>query len=491
MGTPFKTGEAREIPFTDFAPDLERDAKGIILDAQGAFPTVSGYQAFNQALPHIYGPLPETPTGATVGLYSTGAIQHFAGGYQHLYGLQGTMDDPASVWTQIDGLGPNAQFQAGKWRFAQYNDDMIAVGDMNVLPQVASGPAGGFGILPGGPPQGATIVLAVNSQVMMFVGNTWYVSAIGTDRVWVTNTGSPINGTQVQSGFAPITDFPGPVVAAQVLYRQVVVFKNQGIWLMSYVGGDAIWSVQIISDVNGTWTQECTMAIPEGIAFFGLDDFYLCTGYTPVRIPNNLKEWFFDTADPSQFAKMTSRYDPYHAIGYWHFVSKQPPFAGVPDRFVAYNFRAKRWAPGYLNTPCVPIPNYHFTSNADINGFYFDTSNVLQTFRGPAGNMRILTGYMGEPGKITQLMAVRPKYTNFPASESLQAFHVQALGRPDRQGSPATLGQDRWFYLRQSARYHRVQLEVSGSLTMTGTENLLAGAEVTGFALQARETGDR
>jgi len=491
MSSPYQTGKSKEVDFSDFAPDKDRDTPGIILDAQGAFPTIAGYQALNQPLPHVYGALPESPTGSTIGNYSTGEIAHFAGGYSHLYAVSGNLNAPASIWVQDDSLGPTGSFQAGKWRFAQYNNDMIAVGGQLVKPQVAKSSAGGFAPLAGAPPVGATIVLAVNSQVMMFVGNTWYVSAIGSDTVWVTNTGSPINGTQVQSGFAPITDYPGDVVAAQEIFRQVVVFKNRGIWLMSYVGGDSIWSVQPISDANGTWSQECTMVIPEGIAFFGLDDFYLCTGYTPQRIPNNLKEWFFDTADPSQFINMTSRYDPYHAIGYWHFVSKQPPFAGIPDRFVAYNFRAKRWVPGYLNTPCVPIPNYHFGSDSDINGFYFDTNNVLQTFRGPAGAMRLLTGYIGSPGYVSALMRVRPKYNILPASQSLQGFHVGFLGEIDKQGPAGVVGRHNWFYLRQSDKYHRVQLEVSGSTLQTGTENLLAGAEVCGLAYEAREAGDR
>lgn len=491
MGS-FRAGaKAVEVPIGDFAPDGPHDAQGIILDAQGAFPTTAGLQAFNQPLPHIYGALPGTPTGSTVGNYSTGEVQHFAGTADHLYALQGMMDDPASAWAQIDGIGLRS-LQAAKWRFAQFNDDLIAVGGNNVPPQVAHGPYGGFSPLGGSPPVGAGIVVAVNSQVMMFQGNTWYVSAVGGDNTWVTSFGSPINGTQVQAGFAPITDEPGNITAAQVLFRQVVAFKNVGIWLMSYVGGDGIWSTQLISNENGTWTQEATHVVPDGIAFFGLDDFYLCTGYTPQRIPNRFKEWFFDTADPAQFPNMTSRYDPYHAISYWHFVSKNPPFAGVPDRFVAFNWRAQRWAPGYLNTPCVPIPNFHFSATTDINGFYFDTQNILQTWRGAAGSMRVLTGYSGTPGKITQLMRVRAKYNSYPSVEQLQPFHVDYIGQVDKLGQAAVTGRDDWFYLRQSDRYHRIQLEASGAkFPPQNPQNVQAGAEVTAVAFEFREAGDR
>ena len=233
------------------------------------------------------------------------------------------------------------------------------------------------------------------------------------------------------------------------------------------------------------------MIIPEGIAFLGLDDFYLCTGYTPQRIQNNLKEWFFDTADPALLFTVTSRYDVYHAIGTWHFVSKNPPFAGVPDRYVSYNFRAQRWATGYLNTPCVPIPNYHFGSPTDVNGFYFDTNNVLQTFRDAPGTMRLLTGYMGESGHKTQLLQVRPKYSYFPKHDSIQGFHVDSVGLEDVQGPVGMRSAGHWFKMRQTDRYHRLQLEITGTTAPVLADNLQVGAEISGLAFEFREAGTR
>ncbi len=479
----YKRGAAKELPIVDFAPDQPWDTPGILLDCQGAMPTIQGYQAMNSALPHVYGALPELPTGSAVATYSDKTPQHWAGGTAHLWRMSGMMDDPASTWVQADTQGP-VPFNAAKWRFAQFGDDLIAVGGNSVLPQVANGAGGTFATLGGNPPVGATLVVSVNSQVMMFLGDTWYVSAIGSDNSWNAST-------QTQAGNAPITDLPGDVIAAQPLYRNVVAFKNVGIWLGSYVGGASIWGFQFISSNNGTWCQEATMAIPEGVAFFGLDDFYVTTGYTPQRIPNNLKEWFFDTADPAFFPSMTSRYDVYHAIGYWHFVSKVAPAAGVPDQYIAYNFRAGRWANGYLQTTCVPIPNFHFGDPTDINGFYFDTDNVLQTFRGPPGPMRLLTGYLGMPRKLSQLLGVRPKYSLYPASQTLQAFHVRDIGQQDVAGPAGVMGKGGWFYLRQTDRYHRVQLATVGNATQPIGENIQVGPEVSAFAYEWRESGDR
>ena len=479
----YRRGEPVEVQIKDFAPDKDLDSPGTLLDIQGAIPTFKGFQCLNQALPHIYGPLPSKAIGSTIGLYDGITPQFWAGTTNHLYRAFGTLDDPSSLWVQADRMGA-LSFNAAQWRFAQFNDDLIAVGGASVPPQVAVGPTGIFDVLGGGPPTGASVVVAVNSQVMMFSGNSWFVSAIGTDNNWTPST-------QTQAGFAQITDFPGPVVAAQPLFRNVVAFKNLGIWLMNYVGGFQIWSVQLVSDINGTWSQESTMLTPEGIAFLGLDDFYITTGYTPQRIPNSLKEWFFDTASAQYFPFITSRYEPYNAIGYWHFVSKTAPNPPICDRFVAYNFRAGRWGSGYLQTPCVPTPNFHFLFPAQINGFYFDQNNVLQTFRGTPGTMRVLTSYMGKSGKLSQLLRVRPKFDFYPVTETMRAFHVNSLGGQDVAGPVAMLGQDGWFYLRQTDRFHRVQLETVGGTTAQLGAEVNTGAEVTGFSFEYREAGDR
>src|SRR5579872_6810252 len=168
----YKRGAAKELPIVDFAPDQPWDTPGIVLDCQGAMPTVQGYQAMNSALPHVYGALPELPTGSAVATYSDKTPQHWAGGAAHLWRMSGMMDDPASTWVQADTQGP-VPFNAAKWRFAQFGDDLIAVGGNSVLPQVANGAGGTFATLGGNPPVGATLVVSVNSQVMMFLGDTW------------------------------------------------------------------------------------------------------------------------------------------------------------------------------------------------------------------------------------------------------------------------------------------------------------------------------
>ncbi len=471
----YQSGKAVEVPISGFAPDSDLATKGILLDTQNAIPTSRGYQCMNSPVPLFSNALPETPIGSSVVWHSTQGPQHWAGGVNHLYRPTGIS---SGFWEQADAQGA-ASFGAKSWQFAQFEDDVLAVGGGSVPPQVAVYPLGTMQNLGGGAPAGASLVLAVNSQVMMFVGNTWYVSAIGADNDWAPSI-------QTQSGSAPLLDSPGVVVEAARLYRNVVAFKNNAIWFGSYVGGSAIWSWQMISSWNGTWGAGCAIELPDSVAFLGLDDFYYTTGYTPQRLPNQLKEWFFDTADQTQLVATQSAYDAYHAVAFWFFVSKAAT-TRYPDQFVAFNTRSQLWARGYLSTPSVPSPN---TPDSLIHLRYFDSSNNLQVLQGPPGAARYVTGFYGVPGKLSQAMRVRPKYSVHPQTQTLRAYHASSLGQLARTGPVGVLSNDGWFNLRQTARYHQIELSTVGSV-VPADPRLDSGAEVTAFTFEFREAGDR
>lgn len=466
-----------DIQIGDFAPDLDPAApsmgQGTLLDMNFAFPTLKGYQALNSPEPYIATPLPGIPTGSTIAYYSDGTTAIFAGTKDHLYRAFG------STWVQADTNGAVSLGATSRWRFAQFNDDLIAVAG-NVAPQVATGSAGVFAPLGGGPPFGATSVVSVNAQVLMFAGPNWYASALGTDNDWTPDI-------QTQAGQGTLYDYPGVIVGCAPIFRNVVAFKNTATWLGSYVGGQAVWSWQLIADLTGTWGQESIIVLPEAVAFLGSDDFYMITGYAPAAIPNNLKEWFFDIADPTQLASTLQRYDPYHGVMWWYFVSKQAVTPGQCDRYVNYSVRAQRWGSGYLNVTSVPAPN---TQPGVTTGLYFDAANTLQSYTGQPGIMRLLTGYFGQSGKLGQIMRVRPRYNVSPVSQTLQTFYTDTIGQPDTAGQPGVLGADGWFYFRNYSRWHRWQLSTVGSM-LGVTVNTDVGAEVSAFSYEYREGGIR
>ena len=276
--------EVPEIPMADFQPDSSPTTPGIIIDAQGAFPSTNGFQCLNSpmAVPVAHVP-PANPIGMALAYFSDGTAAVYAASptniYNIVYNASGVLTSGA--WSECD----NGQTFAAtsRWKFFQFGDDVIAVA-AGVAPQVASGSAGQFSALAGSPPFGATDGVSAGGVAFLFKGQQWFSSATGADNSWVPNI-------QTQAGTGFLYDFPGPETACATLYRNIIVFKQNAIWLGQFQGqSTAPWSFQLISDFTGTWGQGCICLLPNSIAFIGTDDFYLTTGYTPQAIPNKLKE---------------------------------------------------------------------------------------------------------------------------------------------------------------------------------------------------------
>jgi hypothetical protein len=449
-------GQVAEIAFTDFAPDVDPASKGIILDSSNAVPTIKGYRSRNSAVQ--YAPvLPATPTGGYVALYADGTVSVIvvvpSGSMTTFYRLV------AGAWVAIGSFSGGS---ASPWYFAQFGDDVLATTTSAQLILVATGASGTFAELDATAPNYAITVISVAGFAAAYVANEWFNSSAGTDTSWTPNV-----QTQAASGY--LYDLPGNIVAAVPFFRTQIVWKQQAMWLLNYIGGTQVWSSQLLSVATGTWSQSCVVLLPEAVAFLGTDDFYITQGYAPTRIPNNLKEWFFyQSADTTQLANTQSWFDPINSVVYWHYVSLTPPFAGVPDQYVAWNTRNNRWAHGYLSTPLV-INN---TQPGLTSGLYFDTGNILRNWTGTPGTMSLLTGYQGDGENLVQLQRARPKYNTglYPTGQSFIPMSTYVLGKPDTVWPAATLGQDAWFNTRVTDRYIRSQLNTVGLTEVTALE---------------------
>jgi hypothetical protein len=452
----YAVGQSQEVGLKDFAPDLDPCTPGIIIDCNNFIPTVKGYKARNSSVQYAPAlPDGERPIGGYVAEFRTGDSAVYAGTGAHLYRLD------SGAWTQV-GSGYTA---TSRWRFAQFKNRIIAVAE-GVKPQVAQGPTGNFTVLSNDAPDGATNIVSVASLIFMTRKDFWFNSGIGDDTDWVPDI-------QTQAATGQFTDFNGPVVALAPLFRNIIVFKQTSILLAQLTGGVSIWNFQLLSDETGTMCQESVVPLPESVAFLGTDDFYITTGNVPQRIPNNLKEWFFDKAHPSHFNDMLSWYDHTESTVYWHFVSTDNneinnlpvDTPGNPDLWISYNIRAGKWSKGIEFTQYV-VPN----SSPKINdGLFFALNGTLKTWTGTPGQSWLKTGYVGDPGRLTQVMRVRPKYNLYPVppvpnmtADLIIPFHTNVLGKPPIQDNAAWRGADGWHYYRSYDRYHQVQLNTNG-----------------------------
>ncbi|KKU98296.1 MAG: hypothetical protein UY28_C0004G0034 [Candidatus Amesbacteria bacterium GW2011_GWB1_48_13] len=466
----YTPGQAKEIPIGDFAPDLPMDTPGIILDAVGARPTIAGFRPLPN-LSEFGDALPTKPLGSYLAYYSDETTKLFAATEAGLWRLNGTS------WVDA-GVFPSSLSHV---QFTQFGDDVLcvgsgAVGNKRVLIAAAMGNT--FSLIAGSP-QNPTVIVAVGGQVLTFVGQTWFSSAAGDDTDWTADV-----ATLAATG--TLYDFPGPVIAASSVYRNALAFKKNGILLGQQSGPPFSWTWEPVSNLTGTWGQGCVVRGPSWVAFIGVDNFYMTTGYGPEPIPNNLASWFFRTVNRTYLPDTLSWYDSENSTIYWHFVSKNAALPPTCDMFVSYNVRARRWCVGYLPISSVPylgtasvalpVP---VEANATVlfDGDY--KPNRFFTGATSVGAMTLLTGYYGQPGELSQVLRARMKYNTYPTLESLYPFYTNVLGQADSTNASAVVGGDGWHNMLQTGRYHRFRLATEGD------------CEVTALAIEGRAAGVR
>ena len=463
----YQIGKPIEVPLRDFAPDLPIDTAGIILDAVGAQPTLSGFRPLPNPT-NIGDALHAAPLGSYHAYYSDETRRLFAATAGRLWYLNGTS------WASAGNFPSSLSYV----RFAQFGDDVLCVGagsgsDKKILRAANKGTA--FAVISVSPAD-PTVIVSMEGQVLAFAGQNWFSSAAGDDGDWVADV-----ATLAATG--TLYGAPGPVVAAAAIYDNAVAFKKNSIFLGRQSGPPHSWEWEPISKQVGTWGQGCVIAGPGWVDFLGVDDFYETTGYAPERIPNNLKDWFFRKANPTYLPDTQGWYDASQGTIYWHFVSNDAALPPTCDMFVSYNRRAKRWCVGYLEVSSVP-----YLGNASVQVPLPTSANATilldgtyapnRLFTGGTGAaMSLLTGYYGDPGRMSQLMRVRPKYNTRPTTEILTPFYANILGKPDSTPGVAILGDDGWHYALQTGRYHRVRLATDGD------------CEVTALAAEFRDAG--
>ncbi len=448
----YQSGTGKDIAVGEFAPDLDSTTPGIILDALGAYPSLAGFRPLPQTA-SIGAALDGLPLGSFLAYYSDETTQLFAATTTGIYYLNGASWSVSLAITL-----------SGHVYFTQFGDDVLMVNGLAGGIYIAAAKGTAFSAIVGSPANAAAII-SVSAQVLAFAGANWYSSASGSDTNWTADV-----ATLAATGV--FYDAPGPVVAASALYRNAIAFKKNSIFLGAQSGPPYSWSWDIISGETGTWGQGCVIEMTDSVAFVGLDDFWIMTGYAPQRIPNSLKSWFFDNADPNYMASIQGWYDASQSILYWHFVSTTAPITGVCDLFIAYNIRAKRWCNGHLSLSSVPYFSRAATQiplpTSSHKPIFIDGVKVPKQFSGSAGPMAILSGYYGLSARKTQLMRLRPKYTTYPTSENLSIFHVNILGKGDQMTDNPVLGDDGWWNMGQTDRYHRWLVQTKGATELVG-----------------------
>jgi len=295
-----------------------------------------------------YGPFPDFTVfsgamaaacrGAFYALRSDGSVAVFAGTSTKLYLQNNTTlawDDVSKAAGTYTTLDADAQ-----WRFAQFNNQVIAV-QGNAPPQLYTlGSSSEFADLGGSPPQAAYV--DVVGQFVVLSGLTsnktrvrW--SAIGDPTGWTTGTN--------QSSYQDLPD--GGIVRGVAGGEFGTIFQDQAIRRMSYVpGSPLIFQIERISQDHGLYAPYSLIRAGDKIFFHSAKGFHrIDPGGYPVQIGRErVDRTFFADLDKGNLQLFMGAADPRSSRVFWAYKSANGS-AGLYDKILGYDATLDRWFP--------------------------------------------------------------------------------------------------------------------------------------------------
>lgn len=479
-------------PLKGFSPDSDPNTPGIMTACSAVIPFESGFKGAPSEVNATAPALAVACNGAIVATRLDGSRRVFAGTVTDLYELA------VNVWTSRTRATPYTGGTDTRWSYCQFGDTTIA---SNLADAMQSSAAGAFADIATAP-KAKMVVSATNNFVIAFntVDATYGTSQ---DRWWCCAQGDQTNWTPAVTTLATtgrLVAVEGQIQAALPLGDYVVAYKNRGIFLGSFVGSPIVWQWTLVpGGESGAVGQEAVCDIGGQHFYVGNDNFWLFDGTRPRPVGNGVvRKWFLSNSSPIYRYRTKCVYDKQNNLVRVFFPSSAS--TGNCDFCLVYHVLTQQWG---ADNRVVEAPLAYISQGVTINGLdayaatinalpnipvdsqfwlvggqlpaYFNASHQLASLSGACGSSSFTTSDMGDDDAVSDMQRFRVRYTSAPATAMAVGFYKQNEGDALATG-PSNAINDGKFDVRQSARFHRVRIDMTGDHRETGYDAKLIPA---------------
>lgn len=447
-------------------------------------------------------------------------------------------DLSAGTYTRI--AGPFAPYTAGSnpaWQIEEFGNNVILLPNdtsAGLEPQIRVAHSGSCADLFTSTAEPLARCMAV-VRAHLFLGDCLYSGTRYSQRVWWSARDDPRDfdpAVSTRCGFVDLTDKYGPVRAIAG-GTNAIVFKDDAIHRMDFVGGETVWEQQLIATGVGCVSPHAMVELAGNIYFRSRDGFYVLENRSTVQPIGKEEVW----QTPLRLAN-TSAYGPWSdedgdpGITGWYGGSKWQAFAFRGNGLVAFRYtyaadgpvvlvyapHDQRWS---MVKPAVNDPKWYFDWTRR-KGVTPEVSASADHVASPAPGLDIMavrivsgetqliqcsSGDGGDVGTATigvwskcielpgpaRLVGIRPKYSlGYPLVDGDDLFPAGSISArpvdvpagyvdPDPDGADAWadsthVDADGWHSIDPlSAAYIQVRWEIDGdSVTSSGLSKLCA-----------------
>jgi hypothetical protein len=471
-------------PLAGFSPDADPTTQGILIDCSNVIPFEAGFKGAPTPVATTVAALAAPCVGSVVATNLAGTRRVFAGTAAHLYELAGTAWLDRTRASGVYAGGPDT-----RWSYCQFGDTTVAANLADIIQSSASGV---FADITGAPK--AKIVISAASNFVLAFHTVDATFGTSPDRWWCCaqsdqTSWTPDVATSATTGRLVATE--GEILAALPLGDYVVAYKSRGVYLGTFVGSPVVWQWNLAQGGEaGVAGQEAVCDIGGAHFFVGNDSFWLFDGTRPTPVGDGvLRQWWLNNSNPQYRYKTKTIYDKQNKL-----VRVFYPSAGATDcdSCLVLHITTKHWgradraiqaplnfiAPGVtidgLNAvaatinalPNIPVDSQFWLSGGQTPS-YFDATNQLVSLNGACAASSLTTADSGDDDAVTLIQRVRLRFSQSPTSATAFGFYKMNEGDALTSG-PSNAINDGKFDIRQSGRFHRVRVDMTGDHKVTG-----------------------
>ena len=479
---------SQKYPFGQWLPDFPAFPNAGAIEVKNCIPQADSYREFRDFLATT------DAVGSAIvgGIWNTdaaGNVEIIVGTATNLYRLSG------ASWTSV-GSGYTG---VTKWEFANFGTNIIAVAagvDPQIIDLGAGSPA--FSAITGSPSNPPRARRVAQVQDFIVLGDTdndpkliqW--SGYNNANVWDAN-----GNVTAQADSQRL--FEGGVVQKIVGGPYGLIFQENTIRLMRYVGAGVVFSLNPLDWARGTPAPDSVITSGDKVFFYGQDGFFALNGLQPQPIGRErVNRWFRDNAASEEIINMKGATDRTNELAVWAFKSNAS--ATLNDRILMYHWGVDRWAyaevetgelfearsVGYtLDNLDTLIPDVS-QSEALIDAAVFkggslglygtSTTGAIGTFEGAPLTATIDTAeFTGDANMRLRINNVRPFVHGSPSTSiTVQLGCRNLLTEVPNFSAPRGLNSAGEAPISTNARYHRVRVNIEGGFDHAVAVDVLA-----------------
>lgn len=224
----------------------------------------------------------------------------------------------------------------GMWNYTQFNNQILATNFADTIQTYTMGSSTIFADLGGSPPNAKYITNILNYIVVGFTGGAPY-NVQWCDQNNITNWST---GDARTVGL----ESKGGEIKAIFGGEYGVIFRDQAIHRMNFIGPPAIFSFQEVETSRGLYAAGAAAKFGNNIFYLAQDGFYIFDGNQSIPIgEEKVNKFFFSALNSSYAYKIQSVVDVRNTL----IITIYPDGSsvnGTPNRALIFNYTTQKWS---------------------------------------------------------------------------------------------------------------------------------------------------